>query len=170
MGQAIQFNKRDLGAPDEWITIVLAKDADDGGYSERRETGELTAGQWRWVFEGREKWLEIFFKANQFPCTMVGVFAKDEGTVRQTGVVVDTDRVVFMAHGHNYERDGCEILEAAKYLREHDRGAWNALVFDEGQDVFQLAKLQVGQQLNETVEMRRNQLRCVFWANERADS
>jgi hypothetical protein len=98
---------------------------------------------------------------------MIGVTAEDE-VKRQPikkGKVVETDKIFFCAHGHNYERYGCTVLEAAEFLV--DEGAYNVLIFDEGEDVFQLADLHDGKGLKDAVPLRRRQLRCVFWATEK---
>ena len=125
------------------------------------------------IVEGREKWLEIFFEQNQYPCSLIGVTAVDEGARRYRikGGVVDTDKIYFCAHGHHYESGSCSVLEAADYIRE--AGAHNALTFDEGNDVFQLASWRRDHsELEETVPLRkeRTQLRCVFWAHEKVES
>jgi hypothetical protein len=167
LGQAIHFNKRELGAPEMWIKFVLKK---DHSYKEAVAGSELKRGQWRWIKEGREDWLEIFCRLNHYPCSMVGVTARDEvkGRTRiEKGEIVDTKEIFFCAHGHNYERFGCTVLEAAKFLA--DNGAYNILVFDEGEDVFQLVRKD-GQGLTEAIPLRRKQLRCVFWATAKTST
>lgn len=165
--QAIRFHLRDLGAPEEWIQIVLEREEKTRNtYSALKEPDAdvINRGEWRWVAEGRNKFLEIFLLPNQYPCTMIGVKAKDEGTDVgiSSGIVVETEDVFFLAHGHNYNWQGCTIMEAAEYLSE--QGAWNILMFDEGNDVFQLVDDSQENKLVERVPLKRNQLRCVFWA------
>jgi hypothetical protein len=167
LNQAIQFDKKELGAPRDWIEIVLQREAAKNTYHQNNSE-ELSRGQWRWVPEGNKIWLEIFLIRNQYPCTMIGITAKDEkrGAERKEEGLVDTENVYFLAHGHNYEQNGCTIEEAARFLE--DRGAWNALLFDEGNDVFQLVRDSESRKLVETVPIKkRDQLRCVFWATER---
>lgn len=183
---AIQLNAKALGAPAEWIKFVLRASSTykETPASELKPDSELKPGEWRWIKEGREEWLEIFFKPNHFPCSIVGVTAKDEigGQAKITGSVVDTEKVYFSVHGHNYNTSGCTIMEAAEFVRE--RNAASILVIDEGTDVFQMVspvvfrqdsaggttrKLETvpltgGGELVMTVPLRRAQLRCVFWA------
>jgi hypothetical protein len=181
LNQAIQFDKRDLGAPEQWIEFILNKEPaepSDRRYTRADEAEELREGQWRWVKEGRKDWLEIFLQLNHFPCSMIGVTAEDEAVLsHDVGRVLATQRLFFVAHGHNYNRFGCTILEAARLLA--DAGARNILMFDEGSDVFQLVKLpgniagnrpkvalSAGEELTPAVPLKRRQLRCVFWATE----
>lgn len=168
LGHSIQLNLRELGAPREWIDLVLKRDA-RRGYTEVEADADITkAGQWRWVPEGRETWLEIFFLRNQYPCSMIGVQAEDEGPERtQKRGIVDTEYLFFLAHGHKYDRNGCTIRQASQFLLS--RGAWDALVFDEGQDVFQLVRDPGTGKLNAPVPLNRPQLRCVFWATEKQE-
>ena len=173
LNQAIYFDKRELGAPEEWIKFILRKDKDRFGdqcYKEGEPVSELERGQWRWIKEGRENWLEIFFHLNHYPCSMIGVTAKDEelDVATEQGQVVETKDVFFCAHGHNYGRGGCTILEAAQYLAA--KGAWNILVFDEGEDVFQLLDENDGKGLKPMVPLRREQIRCVFWGTTKTNT
>jgi len=180
LSQAIQFSKRELGAPGQWIEFVLEKEPkapSDRRYKKAADTAELQEAEWRWVKEGRQDWLEILLQLNHFPCSMIGVTAEDEESLRTmiAGRVVATKRLFFLAHGHNYNRFGCTMLEAARWFAEV--GARNILIFDEGSDVFQLAmlppdrrknrrnvQLHAGGELTQTVPLKRQQLRCVFWA------
>ena len=180
LGQAIQFDKRELGAPEQWIEFILEKepkDPSDRRYTKAKDTGELQEAQWRWVKEGRRDWLEIRLQLSHFPCSMIGVTAEDEEGLKtiERGRVVATTKLFFLAHGHNYNRFGCTMLEAARWFAEAE--ARNILIFDEGSDVFQLAmlprdrrkdrhsvQLRTGGDLTETVPLNRQQLRCVFWA------
>jgi len=164
--QSIQLDKRQLGAPEEWIDIVLARE-DKKLFTYSQADPVLFSGQWRWVAEGRRKWLEVFFLRARYPCTMIGVKAADEGrSSRIQQGLVDTEHVFFLAHGHNYDWQGCSLEETAEYLR--DQGSWNALLFDEGNDVFQMVSAPLTNELKERVPLKRNQLRCVFWAEENA--
>jgi hypothetical protein len=183
LNQAIQFEKRELGAPEQWIEFVLEKEPEQPSarrYRKADHTKELDKTEWRWLKEGRHDWLEIYLQFNHFPCSMIGVTADDEEAGPLiAGEVVPTSRLFFLAHGHNYERFGCTLLDAAHYFATC--GARNILILDEGGDVFQLAmlpanerkdretiKLRTGSELTQTVPLKREQIRCVFWATERA--
>ena len=101
---------------------------------------------------------------------MIGVQAEDEGPGRtQQRGIVDTEKLYFLAHGHKYDRNGCTIRQASQFLWQH--GAWDALVFDEGQDVFQLVREAGTGKLVARVPLSkaRPQLRCVFWAAEKQE-
>ncbi|HEY4933483.1 MAG TPA: toll/interleukin-1 receptor domain-containing protein [Terriglobales bacterium] len=173
LNQAIHIDKRELGAPENWIKFVLRKEVDRYGndaYVENEAGSELKKGQWRWIKEGRENWLEIFFRSNHYPCSMIAVTAEDEGKGRsrdEKGTVVDTKEIFFCVHGHNYGRYGCTVPEAAKFLAES--GAYNILVFDEGEDVFQLVQKKGGG-LKQTVPLKRAQIRCVFWGTTKSNA
>jgi hypothetical protein len=56
-----------------------------------------------------------------------------------------------MAHGHQYQQKGCTVLDAGKFARVV--GAYNVLVFDEGSDVFLLAKGRYDSKLEEKVPL-----------------
>lgn len=169
LNQAIQFDKVELGAPKDWIDVVLKREEAKKTYI-KSDSEELTRGQWRWIHEGRQMWLEVFLERNEYPCTMIGVTAKDEkkGKLTIQKKVVDTESIYFLAHGHKYDSEGCTIEKAAEILSAQK--CWDALLLDEGWDVFQLVWSSSSGNPDEKVELRRNQLRCVFWANERKGS
>jgi hypothetical protein len=171
LGHAIQLDLRALGAPREWIDLVLRHEGNKYGTYQYLDPGKdiEAAGQWRWIPEGLETWLEIFLLRSQYPCSMIGVQAEDEGEgVEQQPVgLVKTRRLYFLAHGHRYDNGGSTIRQAASYMRK--QGAWDILVFDEGRDVFQLARKEEAGELESLVPLvERKQLRGVFWATERA--
>lgn len=164
--QPIQLDLRMLGAPKDWIELVLERERSKYFTYKKTSTEIVSPGQWRWVVEGRRTWLEIFLLPNQYPCTMIGVRACDEAQdqERESGIVNCGD-VSFLAHGHNYDWSGCSVVECAQYLLEE--GSWNALMIDEGNDVFQLARQSDAGPLLEKVSLKRKELRCVFWAAEK---
>ncbi len=166
--QPIQIDLRSLGAPREWIEIVLTKEHDKYHTYCKVDHRPTRKGEWRWLDEGRRTWLEIFLLPNQYPCTMIGVCAEDEGTDPQksTGDIVHCKDLLFLAHGHNYDWTGCTVEECATYLINTHHCA-NALMFDEGNDVFQLVRDQTTGQLMPSVPLKRKELRCAFWATEK---
>lgn len=158
LSQPIQLDLRALGAPEEWIHIVLEREEEEHTY--RFQKGDLTGpGQWRWLSEGRGKWLEIWPLRNQYPCSMIGVRAKEDS---RKAKLCETEFLYFLAHGHNYGWPGCTVEEAADFLQHC--GATDALLFDEGNDVFQLVRSSANGALAPRVTLKRDQLRCVFWA------
>ena len=160
----VHLDLRALGAPKEWIEIVLLGEQARGYQKVEPELDVRQPGQWRWIVEGRRTWLKIFFLRSHYPCTMIGVRAKDEGTGgRPSGAgIVDCAELFFLAHGHRYDQGGCTIEEAARYLWDANK-CWNALLFDEGFDVFQLVREEPQGPLVEKVPLKRRALRCVFW-------
>ncbi|HVG11166.1 MAG TPA: hypothetical protein VNM67_25915 [Thermoanaerobaculia bacterium] len=161
LSQPIQLDLKALGAPEEWIRVVLEGEEKEHTY--RFVKDDLTGpGQWRWLSEGRGKWLEIWPLRNQYPCSMIGVRVK-ESSGRCN--LHETEFLHFLAHGHGYDWQGCTIEEAAEFLQDH--GTTDALLFDEGFDVFQLVRSPADGALKEKVTLKRDQLRCVFWATSK---
>ena len=163
--QPIQLDLRALGAPKDWIELVLAREESKYNTYSKAKAEPAKPGEWRWIAEGRRTWLEIFLLPNQYPCTMIGVKASDEGrgTPPIEGSVVDCERLFLLAHGHNYSWQGCTVVECAQYLC-NKKESWNTLMLDEGNDVFQLVREKPGGELDKGVPLKRNELRCVFWA------
>lgn len=165
LNQSLQLDLKHLGAPEEWIEVVLNHEEKEEIYCKvNREV--LHHGEWRWVTEGQTKLLEIFFQRNQYPCSMIGIKAEDEekrSFRHHRDVVIRTKFIYFLAHGHQYNWEGCTIEEAAQFLNEE--GASDILMFDEGNDVFQIYRTtsNPSTSLVETVPFKRDQLRCVFW-------
>lgn len=168
LNQAIQIDLKELGAPKEWIEVVLKREEEEEHTYRKyiKVDGEvLLPGQWRWIEEGRNCWLEIYFLPNQYPCSMIGVRAEDERKedkeTKENGIV-RTEELLFLVHGHNYTWKGCTIHEAAEYFNKQCN-AWNILMFDEGRDVFQLVRRDEGEDLRHSIPLKRNELRCVFF-------
>ncbi len=158
LNQAIQLDVSRLGGPYRWVEIVQ-----QSGRTYQQQRGEaIEPGQWRWVTEGRQRWLEIFFRRNQYPCTLIGVKTPRIGDATE-GDLRTTESIFFVAHGHKYGWQGCTIEEAADFLK--NQGATDILMFDEGNDVFQLLNQRPKDPKDdrEPVPLKREQLRCVFW-------
>lgn len=111
----------------------------------------LKKGEWRFVPED-DNLVEIYFKPNTFACTMIGL--DREG-----------DILTFACNGNpgqvGYPPYGTSLETAADLLIRN--GAVNALLIDEGADVFQKARIpQTGNDLVEQIPIIRGQLRAVF--------
>lgn len=111
----------------------------------------LKKGEWRFVPED-DNLVEIYFKPNTFACTIIGL--DREGNI-----------LTFACNGNpgqvGYPPYGTTLEEAAELLIQ--MGAINALLIDEGADVFQKAYIpQTGNELGELIPVKRGQLRAVF--------
>ena len=111
----------------------------------------LEKGEWRFLPED-DNLVEIYFKPNTFACTMIGL---DRGG----------DILTFACNGNpgqvGYPPYGTSLETAADLLIRN--GAVNALLIDEGADVFQKACIpQTGNDLVEQIPIIRGQLRAVF--------
>lgn len=111
----------------------------------------LIQGEWRFVPED-DNLVEIYLKQNTFACTMIGV---DNGG----------NILTFAWNGNpgqvGYPPYGTTIEKAAELLIQN--GAIDALLIDEGADVFQKAGIpETGNKLEEWIPIRRKQLRAVF--------
>jgi hypothetical protein len=114
-----------LGGPKNWIEFCLRLK----GYRHRDRTSDVkAAGDFTWdeSDETRPR-LCIRLKWNNYPCTLVGI-GSASGADRP-------DTVYALAWGHVYDRGQQTIWDCAEVLRAV--GATDALVMDEGQDVFQ---------------------------------
>jgi len=144
----VSFELSELGATEELIEGALyAKgpgDEREGGKYYERERNPLTLlkpGQWRKTEEGREVWYEIYFRRNEYPCSMIGI--TEEG------------QLLLLACRCDYaSRKGWTIERTAKHLAS--RGVENALLIDEGGDVYQhlegeTKQIQVGRTPREQV-------------------
>jgi hypothetical protein len=144
----VSFELSELGATEELIEGALyAKglgDEREGGKCYERERNPLTLlkpGQWRKTEEGREVWYEIYFRRNEYPCSMVGL--------------TEDGRLLLLACRCGYSsRKGWTIEQAAKHLAS--RGVESALLIDEGGDVYQhlegeTSQIQVGRTPREQV-------------------
>ncbi len=111
-------------------------------------TAPLSRGQWRYtdLVDGEKTdTIEIFFRRNTYSWTMLGLSK-------------DNTRVYCLAATAVVSETGFQLEKAAEQLR--DAGAWNALVIDEGFDVFQ--RILEDDRFVEPVKLKRNRLRAVF--------
>jgi hypothetical protein len=122
--------------------FVLAK------YREVRSPLEpLSSGTWRFVQRSSQETLvEIFFKRNTYGWTMIGLSP-------------DNRRVLCLACTGRPGVNGYVLEDAAEILLR--AGAWNALLIDEGADIFQKVRLDDGQ-LRDMVPRIRKRLRATF--------
>lgn len=116
--------------------------------------GLLRQGEWRFVPED-DKLVDIFLKRSQYGCTMIGIDDKD-------GIIC----LAFNARA--WDRVGDTIESAASKLMEYaERAGYrvkDALIFDEGADVFQRVRFKAEDKLNDTVPLQpgRRQIRGMF--------
>lgn len=133
----VSFELSELGATEELIEGALyAKgpgDEREGGKYYERERNPLTLlkpGQWRKTEEGREVWYEVYFRRNEYPCSMIGL--------------TEDGQLLLLACRCDYaSRRGWTIEQTAKHLAS--RGVENALLIDEGGDVYQHLEGQTNQ-------------------------
>jgi hypothetical protein len=121
---------------------------EQAGYREiQDELVPLTPGTWRFVPRSPHvDVVDIFFKRNVYGWTMVGLSE-------------DNNRLLCLACTGRPGRVGYKLEEAAQILL--GAGAWNALLMDEGADVFQLMLTADGQ-LTPMVSSERRRLRATF--------
>jgi hypothetical protein len=131
----VAFELSELGGTEEQIEFALrghepgAKEIKDAHYTqtkwyceEKNPLAVLNPGTWRKLDEGRKVWYEIRFRANEISSSMVGLTHAGD--------------ILMMACRSPYSnRKGWTIERAAEHLK--DRGAVDALLIDEGTDVFQ---------------------------------
>ncbi len=99
------------------------------GYKEEiKPRKSLKEGEFRFVPENSEL-VEVFFKHNTYAWSMIGLNKEN-------------NRIICLACDGIPGGDGYILNEAAEKLREV--GVYNALVMDEGFDVFQMAELGIG--------------------------
>jgi len=110
----------------------------------------LGIGQWREtdLKEGRQgaRTIEIYFRRNKYAWNMLGL-------------TKDRSRLLSLACDANPGRTGYVLEDAARLFLEN--GAWDALLIDEGADVFQLVDLG-GDDLEPLLRLKRTRLRCAF--------
>jgi len=152
----VSFELSELGATQELIEGALYAQGPEPKPEYEKEKGKyyeweknpltlLKPGQWRKTKEGREVWYEIYFRRNEYPCSMVGV--------------TEDGRLLLLACSFPYSsREGWTIEHAAEHLAS--RGVKNALLIDEGGDVYQHLRderdqIQVGRE-------PREQVRCIL--------
>lgn len=121
---------------------------EQAGYQEVYDPLEpLTRGRWRFVPRSTHvNVVEIFFKRNTYGWTMVGLSQ-------------DATRLLCLACTGKAGETGYVLEEAAEILLR--AGAWNALLIDEGGDVFQ-KMCDVDGRLVDMVKSERRRLRAVF--------
>ncbi len=124
------------------------------GYMERRQpTGLLRRGEWRFTPEDN-RLVDIFLRRSQYACSMIGID-------KQGGILC----LAYDARA--WDEVGATIKEAADILlrvsKESGYPVRDALIFDEGADVFQSVRLP-GKELNYTVPLQpgRVQIRAMF--------
>ena len=107
----------------------------------------LEKGDWRFVERGPQVTvLEIYFKRNTYSWTMIGLTPENR-------------RILCLACSGFPGKSGYLLEEAAERLLE--AGAHNALLIDEGADVFQMVAEGDGQ-LRETLPGKRRRIRATF--------
>lgn len=117
-------------------------------YKETRSLLEpLSPGRWRFVKRSpHETLVEIFFKRNTYGWTMIGLS-------------LDSRRIFCLACTGKPGVSGYVLEEAAEILLR--AGAWNALLIDEGADVFQKIRFD-DNELRDLVPRLRRRLRATF--------
>lgn len=118
------------------------------GYYEVRNLQEpLSPGSWRLVPRSKlVNLIEIYFKRNTYGWTMIGVTR-------------DNSQILCLACKGTPGKSGYTLEQAAEILLQ--AGAWNALLIDEGDDVFQRVRLE-GNALVELIPLKQSRLRAVF--------
>ncbi len=117
---------------------------------------ELKRGEYRFASED-DALVEVFLKPNCYGWTMIGLNKA-------------CDEILCLASQGNPAADtGYSLAEAAEALRA--AGAHNALLMDEGADVFQRVLLSEAKGLEDTVPLLRTRLRATFiFARERGSA
>jgi hypothetical protein len=126
------------------------------GYRETERALEpLTPGAWRFVKRSsQETVVEVFFKRNTYAWSMIGLSP-------------DNRRILCLACNGRPGVTGYTVEQAAEILRS--AGAWNALLIDEGADVFQRVR-DAGGRLTDMVDRLRRRLRGTFIFATRRES
>jgi hypothetical protein len=138
-----------LDFPPDVNERVLSSTLEREGYQQSGGTELLSEGKWRFVHRGPQTTvLEIFFKRNVYGWTMIGLTR-------------DRSRIICLAINGNPGRlrKGRILEKAAEYLLTEFQ-AYNALLIDEGADVFQYVL--VDGHLKEMVKRYRNRIRATF--------
>lgn len=124
-------------------------------YTEKPEpAGLLNEGEWRFTPEDN-KLVDIFLKRSQYSCSMIGI-DRHGGILCLAFNARAWDRV-----GDTIESATLKLVNAAK---EAGHPVRDALIFDEGADVFQRVRFQDEHPLSDTVPMLpgRRQIRAMF--------
>jgi hypothetical protein len=117
----------DLGAPKVWIEFCLLL---NGYRKSDRSDEDIKAGDFFWDTKGAHPRMIVRLIKNKYPCTIIGIGNSSPGG--ETGL---NDTLYLMAWGHNFNHGNSSIWDCAKVLQA--AGALDALVIDEGLDVFQ---------------------------------
>jgi hypothetical protein len=118
------------------------------GYREMLSDLEpLSPGEWRFVERSPVEWvLEVYFKRNTYGWTMIGLSS-------------DNRRLLCLACTGQASHTGYTLEQAANFMLQ--AGARNALLVDEGNDVFQRVRWDGGG-MTEMVQSKRRRLRSIF--------
>lgn len=135
--------------PPDCIEPVLRGALKQAGYEENPSgTAPLTPGQWRMTdLVPDENTIEIYFRRNTYSWGMLGL-------------TKDRKKVLALAADALPGQTGFELEHAAGELLK--AGAHNALLIDEGWDVFHITANDAGELGKEPFEPRRQRLRAVF--------
>jgi hypothetical protein len=120
------------------------------GYREQPDArAELAAGEFRFVPEDTSL-VEVFLLRNRYGWTMIGLTKDGDSTL------------CLACEGDPHANRGHILASAAQRLI--DAGAWNAVLIDEGADMFQAALLKGGggPPLQATIPLKRTRLRATF--------
>lgn len=149
----IQFNSVDLGTTEDHIEAALLNENDINEYKKYKEVKErlkpLEPGEWRKIKEGRNTFYEIYFRRNIYPCTIIGTNKQGE-------------LFAFAWRGAYSDQRGLEIESAAKVLTRPEYNITEALLIDEGGDVFQVIN---GDGFDDNFQLfpTREQVRAMFF-------
>lgn len=120
---------------------------EQAGYREAANLLEpLSPGQWRFIPQNGHHLVQVYFKRNTYSWTMIGLSQ-------------DNKRLLSLACKGIPGKSGYTLEQAAEILRQ--AGACNALLIDEGEDVFQKVLLS-GNQFTDLVSCNRGRLRAIF--------
>lgn len=110
------------------------------GYNEETDpTAALTASHFR-ISAENDRQVEIFFERNVYPWNIIGLTEPDENEPRKVlALACDAHRGALGQPSFHKLEDAVEILRT--------QGAYNALLVDEGQDVFQFADIDTGRNI-----------------------
>jgi len=141
----VSFCLSELGATEMIIERALYNGGANNGRYYRRQIdpiAPLREGEWRKIEKGDKISYEIWFKKNTYPCSIIGT--TNDGWLLSLACV-----------GPYSSEDGWTINRTAEHLKS--RGVTNALLIDEGGDVYQYLK-----GANQQLEPGRDQVRAAF--------
>jgi hypothetical protein len=138
-----------IPVPPDCIDVVLRGALAEAGYEEELSgTAPLIPGRWRVTdLVAEDNTIDIYFHRNTYSWGMIGL-------------TKDNTKLLAMAADAVPGKSGHTLEEAAGKFRE--AGAWNALLVDEGFDVFHLARETAEQAFDGPYQPRRSRLRAVF--------